>query len=201
MTDRDGRREAGMNERPEPAEGTDVVELLIHQHNQIRELFTEVKQCKDEARAEAFDRLRRMLAVHETAEEEIVHPNARRMIKDGDRVIDHRLAEENLAKRMLSELESIGTNSPAFTKRLQDLRQAVLDHAEQEEREEFPGIREHSNAQQLRVMATAVKAAEALAPTHPHPGVESTGANLLIGPYAAMMDRTRDAVRKVMKRT
>jgi hemerythrin superfamily protein len=190
-----------MNERPEPAESTDVVELLIHQHNEIRELFTEAKQAKGEARAEAFDRLRRMLAVHETAEEEIVHPNARRMIKDGDRVIDQRLAEENLAKRMLRELESIGTDSPEFPTRLQDLRQAVLDHAEKEEREEFPEIRRNSSEQQLRVMTTAVKAAEALAPTHPHPGLESAGANLLVGPYAAMMDRTRDAVRRVMKRT
>jgi hemerythrin superfamily protein len=188
-----------MNERPESAEGTEVVELLIQQHNEIRGLFTEVKQCEGEARAAAFGRLRRMLAVHETAEEEIVHPNARRMIKDGDRVIDQRLAEENLAKRMLRELKSIGMDSPEFPKRLQDLRQAVLDHAEREEREEFPKIRKNSSEQQLRVMATAVTAAEALAPTHPHPGVESVSANLLVGPDAAMMDRTRDAVRKVMK--
>jgi hemerythrin superfamily protein len=190
-----------VDKRSEPADGMDVVDLLIHQHNEIRELFTEVKQSKGEARAEAFERLRRLLAVHETAEEEIVHPNARRMAEDGDLIIDRRLAEENLSKRMLSELEHVGTDSPEFPKRLQELRQAVLDHAEQEEREEFTAIREHANEQQLRVMATAVKAAEALAPTHPHPGVESAGANLLIGPYAAMMDRTRDAVRKVLKRS
>ncbi|MBC6461197.1 hemerythrin domain-containing protein [Actinomadura sp. HBU206391] len=195
------QRRIRVNKRSEPADDMDVVDLLIHQHNEIRELFTEVKRSKGEARAEAFGRLRRLLAVHETAEEEIVHPNARRMAEDGDLIIDRRLAEENLSKRMLSELEHMGADSPEFPKRLQDLRQAVLDHAENEEREEFPAIREHASEQQLRVMATAVKAAEALAPTHPHPGVESTGANLLIGPYAAMMDRTRDAVRKVMKRS
>jgi hemerythrin superfamily protein len=189
-----------VNKRSEPADGMDVVDLLIQQHNEIRELFTEVKRCKGDERAEAFERLRRLLAVHETAEEEIVHPNARRMAENGDLIIDRRLAEENLGKRMLSELEHIGTDSPEFPKRLQDLRQAVLDHAEHEEREEFPAIREHASEQQLRVMATAVKAAEALAPTHPHPGVESAGANLLVGPYAAMLDRTRDAVRKVIKR-
>jgi hemerythrin superfamily protein len=190
-----------MNQRPESTDKMDVVELLIHQHDEIRELFAEVKRCKGDERADAFDRLRRLLAVHETAEEEVVHPNARRMIKNGDQVIEERLAEENLAKRKLSEIESIGTDSPEFPKRLEDLRKAVLDHAEHEEREEFPQIRKQSSEEQLWVMATAVKAAEALAPTHPHPGLESTGANLLVGPFAAMMDRTRDVVRKAMKRS
>lgn len=48
-------------------------------------------------------------------------------------------------------------------------------------------------------MAKAVKAAEAMAPTRPHPGVESATANVALGPVAALMDRTKDAVRKAMK--
>jgi hypothetical protein len=37
-----------------------------------------------------------------------------------------------------------------------------------------------------------------MAPTHPHPGVESATANLALGPVAALMDRTKDVVRKAM---
>jgi hypothetical protein len=33
-----------------------------------------------------------------------------------------------------------------------------------------------------------------MAPTRPHPGVESAAANILVGPFAAMLDRTRDAI-------
>jgi hypothetical protein len=47
-------------------------------------------------------------------------------------------------------------------------------------------------------MARAVKAAEAMAPTRPHPGVESGAKNMALGPVAALMDRTKDAVRKAM---
>jgi hypothetical protein len=47
-------------------------------------------------------------------------------------------------------------------------------------------------------MARAVKAAEALAPTRPHPGVESGVKNMALGPVAALMDRTKDAVRTAM---
>jgi hypothetical protein len=43
-------------------------------------------------------------------------------------------------------------------------------------------------------MRTAVKLAEAVAPTRPHAGVESPMANLLVGPFAAMLDRARDTI-------
>jgi hypothetical protein len=51
-------------------------------------------------------------------------------------------------------------------------------------------------------MRAAVEFAEAVAPTRPHAGVESATANLLAGPFAAMLDRTRDAIsgKKVDKR-
>ncbi|PNG18367.1 hemerythrin, partial [Streptomyces cahuitamycinicus] len=32
----------------------------------------------------------------------------------------------------------------------------------------------------------------------PHPGVESGAANVALGPVAALVDRTKDAVRKAM---
>ena len=43
-------------------------------------------------------------------------------------------------------------------------------------------------------MGRAAKLAETIAPTRPHPGVESQVANLLAGPFAAMLDRPRDAI-------
>jgi hypothetical protein len=45
-------------------------------------------------------------------------------------------------------------------------------------------------------MAGAVRAAEAAAPTRPHPAAgESAAANALAGPPLAVFDRIRDAVR------
>jgi hypothetical protein len=48
-------------------------------------------------------------------------------------------------------------------------------------------------------MAMAVQAAEALAPTRPHPGVESAKANLVAGPFASMLDRARDAIESALR--
>jgi len=44
-------------------------------------------------------------------------------------------------------------------------------------------------------MRTLVRAAEKTAPTHPHAGVESAKANMLLGPPTAIIDRARDAIR------
>ncbi len=189
-----------MSVRPESVPENDVIDLLLRQHREIHRLFGEVEAAKGDRRAEAFDRLRRYLAVHETAEEEVVHPFARRAIGDGGEMIEARLAEENRVKKALQRLERLDPALPEFTTVLGELRAAVLEHSQREENEEFPEIRAQGTAQQMRGMAAAVKAAEALAPTHPHPGVESPTANVLAGPFAAMMDRTRDVIRQTAAR-
>lgn len=187
-----------MIRRSETRTQADAVDLLIH-HKEIRRLIQQVDDKTGEARAKAFERLRRLLAVHETAEEEVVHPVARRSLDNGDEVIDARLEEENESKKMLQALEKMGPSAPGFDALFAELRQAVLDHAEQEEREEFPELKALGTAE-MRVMAAAIKAAEAMAPTHPHPGVETATQNLLAGPIATVADRTRDIVRKAMSR-
>ncbi|GLW07652.1 hemerythrin [Microtetraspora sp. NBRC 13810] len=186
---------------PEFMEETDVVELLIRQHMMIRQLFDEVEETPASDRAEAFQRLVRLLAVHETAEEEIVHPYARRKIEDGDNVVRDRLREEREAKELLSVMDKAGVADQNFSTNLAKLRAAVLAHANSEERYEFARLREATTEAERRAMAAGVKAAEALAPTHPHPGVESMKKNLLMGPPTALMDRTRDVIRKAMRKS
>ena len=176
----------------------DVVSLLEQQHAQIRELFATVRSATGEPRKRAFDDLRRLLAVHETAEELVVHPSARR--HGANDVVDARLAEEHDAKEVLSELIGMEVGDAGFDERFQALETMVLDHAEGEEREEFPHLRAHAGTTELALMAKAVQAAQAFAPTRPHPGVESMTLNLALGPIASVVDRTRDAVQAVLDR-
>ncbi|WP_067827303.1 hemerythrin domain-containing protein [Actinomadura kijaniata] len=176
-----------------------VVDLLKRQHEEIRSLFAKVEDSSGKTRREAFDRLRHLLAVHETAEEEIVHPFAKREIARGDAVVGARLKEENKAKGMLEELERLGPDAPEFGPLFSRFHKDVEEHARHEEHEEFPEIERKGTEQQLRGMRAAVEMAERLAPTHPHQGVETPVKNLMVGPFAAVMDRTRDAIRNAMK--
>jgi len=49
--------------------------------------------------------------------------------------------------------------------------------------------------EELKRMGTAVKLAEAIAPTRPHAGVESAKLNFAVGPFASMLDRARDLIK------
>jgi hemerythrin superfamily protein len=183
---------------PELMDHDDVVDLLIAQHALIRDLFDEVEKASAEERPEAFQRLVRLLAVHETAEEEIVHPYSRLKIEGGKDVVADRLAEEHEAKQLLVEMDKAGAGDPRFMTNLAALRAAVMAHARSEERYEFAQLRAQSSEAERRALAVGVKAAEAMAPTHPHPGVESATKNLLMGTPTAIMDRARDVIRQAM---
>ncbi|MQY03980.1 hemerythrin domain-containing protein [Actinomadura macrotermitis] len=174
---------------------TDVIDLLIAQHSRIRDLFSAVLDGPAEGRKQSFEALVRLLAVHETAEEEIIHPMARRRLPGGDGIVDDRLAEERAAKELLAELDGMDPGDPGFLPKVDALRLAVLTHARAEERYEFARLDAEFGPAQRRALAAAVKAAEATAPTHPHPGTESATKNMLVGPMAAMVDRVRDILR------
>ena len=185
---------------PEPGR-TDVIAVLLDQHTQIRRLFEELEQRRGEPGREAFEQLVRLLAVHETAEQEVLHPQVRLVVAGGQAIADARLEEERQAKELLARLDDLGPEAPDFDQRLETLRAAVLDHAEHEEREEFPALRRSQSRAQLEAMGIAVRVAEATAPTRPHPGVNSLAANLVAGPMLAVADRTRDLVRDALQRT
>jgi hemerythrin superfamily protein len=172
----------------------DVVAFLKQQHEQVKSLFAQVESSRGEQRQEAFTHLRRLLAVHETAEEEVVHPKARSVVSGGEEIVDARLQEENEAKKMLSQLESLDVDSAEFDEMLQSFKSDVVAHAEAEEREEFSRLEAELDDDQLQRMRRAAELAESTAPTHPHAGVESRSANLAAGPFAAMLDRARDVI-------
>jgi hemerythrin superfamily protein len=108
----------------------EVIAFLKAQHNLIEDLFDEVLHATEpQAREQPFVQLRQLLAVHETAEEMVVHPRVRREVDAVDSIVDARLEEEHQAKELLSRIEKIDITSQQFIDELTKLRDAVLDHA------------------------------------------------------------------------
>ncbi|MDT7725839.1 MAG: hypothetical protein QOI21_2415 [Actinomycetota bacterium] len=176
-----------------------VIAFLSRQHEEIRNLFTALETATGKERRDLFRALVRLLAIHETAEEEVVHPEVRSLTGGGP-VVEARIGEERSAKALLVTLNDMGPDAEGFDTLLVQLRDDVLAHAEHEEREEFPLLLKAHTRERLRAMASTVRVAEAIAPTRPHPGVESATANLLLGPPVAIMDRARDLIRAALGR-
>jgi Hemerythrin HHE cation binding domain len=168
-----------------------VVAVLLNQHAWIRNLFAEVDSAHGAARQTAFDTLRTLLAIHEAGEEIVVRPVSKKAA-DGT-VAEARNAEERTAAGALAEIEKLDVDSEEFARGLAELEKDVSAHAEHEEREEFPYLLDSLDAdQQLKLGARLVKA-EQTAPPHPHPtAAGSTVKQVVIGPFAALLDEARD---------
>lgn len=171
----------------------ELVSFLTTQHQEIKSLLQSVIASTGEERERAFVELRRFLAVHETAEEEIVHPRARSEIRDGHYVVFSRLQEENRANQALAELEKMDLGSHEFDVAFERFRAYVIAHAEAEERDEFQQLHAELDAPQLERMRIAVKLAESM--SRAYAGVDSPSVNMVAGSYAAMMIEARDLIR------
>jgi hemerythrin superfamily protein len=179
-----------------PTANEDIIDALLADHQQIKLLFAQVEATTGEHKQQLFADLVRLLAVHESVEEQLVHPLARKKLDDGDAIIDPRLAEEDDAKAALADLYDLGAGHPEFNSRLVALRDAVSAHAEHEEELEFGPLRDVAREDQLERMRQVMTVAAGLAPPRPHPDIPSSAtANLLVGAPIAVFDRVRDAVR------
>jgi hemerythrin superfamily protein len=130
----------------------DIVDLLKHQHQEVKRALAEVETLEGDSRAAAFERLQRLLSAHEHGERQVVHPVTR------DRAGNPWLAralqdEENRAEVSMAELHALGPNNPDFEPKFAALHDAVLAHDEHEESEEFPLLRRTQSAERLEEMA------------------------------------------------
>jgi hemerythrin superfamily protein len=179
--------------------GQDAIDFLLEQHRQVEKLIDQIKTASADARGALFDELREMLAVHETAEELVLRPVTRATGEDGKRVAGERMAEENEAKQVLADLEKLDPASEAFLTEFGAFASDVLEHATNEEQQEFPLVRRENDADRLAKLGSAMATVEKVAPTHPHPSAKSTAANAVLGPFASVMDRTRDLISAALK--
>jgi hemerythrin superfamily protein len=173
-----------------------VTDFLRRQHAEVRSMFAQMEGAQGETRTQIFDCLRAFLAVHETAEEEVIYPALRKSGGDAAAVVAARLKEEDQAKKTLSELEKLGPDGEGFGGLFAEFRSAVIDHAHSEETEVFPLLEHSQDADALRSMAQKLAKAEKMAPTHPHPHAPESGVgNMALGPFVAMVDKVRDALK------
>lgn len=171
-----------------------VVSFLTSQHRDVEDLLAYIPIHSGEQRRTAFGRLVRLLAVHETAEEEVVHPMAKGTTGGWD-VVGKLREEEGEAKDVLFRLENMDVDAAEFDSEFGGFASSVRDHAAREEREEFPLLQAGHSAAVGDRLERLVRIAEQVAPTHPHPhGSEGSLGNLTLGPFLAIADRVRDAL-------
>jgi hemerythrin superfamily protein len=175
-----------------------IIDALRRDHQDVRKLLARLETASGKQRRELFQRLVAELVRHEVAEEEILRPVSKR--DAGEAIANARIKEESQAEQLLKDMEKLDPDSAEFASKLTRLRRDVERHAEAEETKEFPRVAKKETTERLEQMGRAYEAAKKAAPTRPHPKTPNTpAANLLAGPFAAVADRARDAVRDALK--
>jgi hypothetical protein len=136
--------------------GRDIARLVRDQHEEIRRLCTEVPSSQGDERRAAFSALVVLLDEHEAVEARTVHPVVRTADVLGARIVEDRARESGRARRLLSAVERVGVDSDEFPPRFAVLRDAVLRHAEHEERTVLPLLERAPGVDDLDCLAVAV---------------------------------------------
>jgi len=175
----------------------DAVELLMHDHRMVEQLFRDYDAAASPAQQRAVvEVLIRELSKHAALEELLVYPLARKLLPDGQQEIDEHLAEHMAVKKLLLQLDKLDEGAGQTGSLVDELQAALADHIEEEEGHLLPRLRDLADAQALAELGEALDRGKQTAPTRPHPAAPTQPPALaLAAPVAAIYDRLRDRIQ------
>src|SRR6476620_8358223 len=136
----------------------DVVDILTADHHEVLDLLQQIKTSTDnEQRRELADTVIGELVRHSVAEEMYVYPAMRRHLPDGDEAVAHDVEEHKELEQTMKQWEGVPADEPEFDSLLGELEGILRDHIEDEESEQFPGLRAQVPQEELIDIAEKVE--------------------------------------------
>jgi hypothetical protein len=132
---------------------SDVIDLLLEQHDEIRRLCAGVERSQGAQKERQFAELAELVHLHERGARAVVHPAARNGTATGNMVGMARMLEGAAIERSFTTLHDLGTSHLDFENGFAALYRAILEHATREELDEFPILRVLVPVQRLHMMA------------------------------------------------
>jgi len=105
-----------------------VTDVLAQDHRTFQRLFMELEETRPPAR-EPLERLVEELDVHARAEEAVFYP----AVREVSRRIDDAASSHQHVRELIDAVLGAEAGSADFTRAVLQLKQAVLDHATEEE--------------------------------------------------------------------
>jgi hemerythrin-like domain-containing protein len=133
-----------------------AMELLKKDHQKAMSLIGELEAADRQVgtvqtNTDVFNHLNELLTMHSLIEEEVFYPAMREF--DESRDLARTLRKEHKEfGRLLSHLSTVAPNVEEFQRTLEDLRESVERHIDEEENELFPLAEELCEPQRLQEM-------------------------------------------------
>jgi hemerythrin superfamily protein len=182
-----------------------AITLLKNDHKTVEDLFQRFEKLGPRAvksKQDVVARIIRELSVHAAIEEMVFYPAIRQAVDNGeteDMVLES-LEEHHIVKWVLSELDGMSAEHERFEAKVTVLMENVRHHVEEEEDDLFPQVSKVLGKPRLDELGDAMAKAKKTVPTHPHPrSPDEPPGNLVAGAGAALVDKARDAGRRLVQ--
>jgi hemerythrin superfamily protein len=144
--------------------GWDPFDALADDHRIILSLLDRMESSPDNAvfdRTQLLLRLKRRLAAHALAEEDVVYPLLHGRAHEEDDT-KHLYSEHAEMKMHLFTLEQMPKNDPRWRATVTELKNLIAEHVKQEEEVDFPKLRAVLDQKETAMMSGGVQREKAL---------------------------------------
>lgn len=119
--------------------GIDILDLLVHEHNEVKDMLSEVQDWTSDIREDLYRKIEKSLKAHTEKEEEFLYLVLTRSDSGEARVLSIKALEEhNAVKTLLNGFKKVSPGSEGWQAKILVLNHMVEDHIESEEKELFP---------------------------------------------------------------
>ena len=177
------------------SEAKDMVSVLVKDHEEIKQYFAQIESATDaKGRRDAADELTAEVVRHSVAEEMYLYPAARKVLADGDKLVDEEIEEHAEAEKLLKSWEGVDGDDAEFMTIFHQVRQGLLHHIDEEEEPTlFPQMQQALSSEQQVDLGEKITKAKRLAPTRPHPSApDEPPMDKVLGVPMGIVDRIRD---------
>jgi hemerythrin superfamily protein len=128
----------------------DLWQTIKQDHRKVEQLFQQVSGGAGDA-ARLFQQIKQELTAHTEGEEQAVYPVLRQHEKTKD-LVQHALKEHQEVDRLLHQLMQMPKGDAQWAAKLQELKDAVQHHVQEEEQKVIPAAEKVIPAEQSQEM-------------------------------------------------
>jgi hemerythrin superfamily protein len=143
----------------------DALALLTSDHDEVRGMFEQFRAAKEAENTEKMRSLQQQifdeLETHTRIEEDIFYPAVQALgVEDLTEIVTEGIQEHHVVKVLMREIRDL-SDQEIFEAKMTVLMENVEHHAEEEETEMFPDLREHMSNERLEELGVELQAAKA----------------------------------------
>jgi hemerythrin superfamily protein len=133
-----------------------VIALLKDDHRTVEKLFEKYEDAEQTEREQKLilDKITEDLNLHAAVEEEIVYPEAKRRLEEGEELVGEAVEEHAKVKKLLAEIQQ--AKGAELEGKVHELKECVEHHVEEEEGELFPLLEHAIDAEELEEIGETV---------------------------------------------